>query len=356
MSQTAYAGLPGSGKSYGVVENVILPALKDGRRVWTNIPLNMELIENEFPSKVVLFDTSDLRDDPAWFQETFEQGATIVIDEAWRLWPAGLKANQMAEAHKSFLAEHRHMVGADGYSTEIVLVTQDLSQIAAYPRSLVETTYRAVKLNMIGQSKKFRIDVFQGAATGNNPPKKDRLRQLYSSYKPDIYKYYQSQTMSENEGHGSEDNTDKRVNILTSPWLRIGAPIGLVLALVFIFYAVGRVSDMYSGKSEKAAVVDGLAGGVISAPVVKKKHSHFYAGMNPYIAWNMGKYPYVDYKLGFSDKGHSVVLTPATLGKMGYRLIGYGQCFVQLIGYGDTLNVYCEAQKDENIPSPIIDL
>ncbi|QIB67454.1 hypothetical protein G3T16_20745 [Kineobactrum salinum] len=60
-----------------------------------------------------------------------------MIDEAWRLWPAGTRANAMLEQHKSFLAEHRHMVSEDGRSTEVVIVTQDLSQLASYPRSLV---------------------------------------------------------------------------------------------------------------------------------------------------------------------------------------------------------------------------
>ena len=37
MAINAYTGLMGSGKSYEVVENVILPALAAGRRVVTNV-------------------------------------------------------------------------------------------------------------------------------------------------------------------------------------------------------------------------------------------------------------------------------------------------------------------------------
>ncbi|EEQ1743507.1 zonular occludens toxin, partial [Escherichia coli] len=37
MSIFAYVGVPGSGKSYEVVSNVIVPAICEGRRVVTNI-------------------------------------------------------------------------------------------------------------------------------------------------------------------------------------------------------------------------------------------------------------------------------------------------------------------------------
>jgi len=41
MSVVAYTGLPGSGKSYGVVENVIIPCLQEGRPIVTNLPLKL---------------------------------------------------------------------------------------------------------------------------------------------------------------------------------------------------------------------------------------------------------------------------------------------------------------------------
>ena len=46
---TAYVGLPGSGKSYGVCEQVILPALAKGRPVFTNIPFDTNLCKNLSP-------------------------------------------------------------------------------------------------------------------------------------------------------------------------------------------------------------------------------------------------------------------------------------------------------------------
>jgi len=44
-----YCGRPGSGKSYGVVENVIVPAFKQGRDVVTNLPLVVDELRKAFP-------------------------------------------------------------------------------------------------------------------------------------------------------------------------------------------------------------------------------------------------------------------------------------------------------------------
>ena len=54
MSTLAYVGRPGSGKSYAVVENQIMPALKAGIKVVTNIPLIMDEIRKVLPGADVV--------------------------------------------------------------------------------------------------------------------------------------------------------------------------------------------------------------------------------------------------------------------------------------------------------------
>jgi zona occludens toxin len=369
MAQTAYTGLPGSGKSYGVVKHVILPALEKGRRVWTNVPLKLDLLEEKYPSLITLFDTKDLIDDQAWFQNIFAAGATIVIDEAWRLWPQGIKANNMIEGHKSFLAEHRHMVGSDGMSTEIVLVTQDLSQIAAYPRNLTEFTYRAEKLTSVGQSNRYRIDIFRGAVSGTNPPERLRTRQIFGKYEPEVYQYYKSQTMSEVDTHGSESQTDSRTNILNSNFFRMGLPALLVIGGLFVWYSMAQLSDMYGTEdqeeelaqveSEITAVPENVKPVVNIKEVleVKKHVEHFYSGKNAHIAWNNGVFPWIEFKIAFEDDETSLVMSPDQLGKLGYSFIAHDSCFGQLIGHGDTLNIFCQSPEvANNTNSEVFDL
>jgi len=210
---SAYVGLPGSGKSYGVVENVIIPALRKGRALWTNIPLVMDEIYNDFPkADVTSFTVDDIKSNEKWFSEVLPKGVVLVIDEVWDLWPCGLKVTNMVEGHKEILAKHRHMV-LNGNTTEIVLVTQNLNQICSFARELIDTTFMAKKMSSIGFSKAYRIDVYTGAVTGQRPPEHLLMRQIPGKYRKKVYKYYVSHTQSD-DGAGDETRSDSRASVL----------------------------------------------------------------------------------------------------------------------------------------------
>ena len=248
MAIVAYTGLPGDGKSYGIVENVILPALKKHRLVYTNIPINLELCLKEFGAAPVMFTTDDLKANPRWFQDVFAPGAILVFDEAWRLWPQGMKANSVTEEHKTFLAEHRHLVGENGFSTEVYFVTQDLSQLCMFPRSPVANTFRVKKLTAIGANKRFRVDVYDGPVSGPNPPKAKLLRQVHGGkYKAEIYRFYKSHTKSETGEAGDESRTDKRFNILGSGFIKVVIVFCIILGIFIIL--VPKKSPSFTGQS-----------------------------------------------------------------------------------------------------------
>lgn len=258
---TAYVGLPGSGKSYGVTEQLIIPALKEGRPVWTNIPMNQTECLKQFNCCPVEFHTDDIKENPRWWFDVFEAGALLVIDECWSLWPAGLKANNAREEDKEFLFKHRHLTGG-GFATEVVLVTQDLAQIASFARAVVETTYRAKKLSEVGADNRFKILVYTGAVTGNLPPEKSLLQTLGPfKYQKKIYSLYSSQTMG--DGQSSEKRTDSRVNILKSGNLKWYG-IGFCLGLYFIYYAIGQVAIGFNMVDEDP--VDNGVEGVLLIP------------------------------------------------------------------------------------------
>jgi zona occludens toxin len=216
MAIDAYTGLPRSGKSYSVVKNVILPSLQEGREVHTNIPLT-DLCTDKYPGLV-----HQLK--PEWFKDlelfaAIPAGAVVVLDELWRRWPAGLKANNVNFADKEFLAEHGHNVDDNGNTTRVVLVTQDLSQISAFARDLVAMTYRTTKLDAVGADNRFRVDIYTGCVTGQKPPKNQLLRSTFDKYDPTIYGYYRSSTKSKTGDVGNESRADKRANIWKSPFI-----------------------------------------------------------------------------------------------------------------------------------------
>jgi zona occludens toxin (predicted ATPase) len=234
MSILAYVGLPGSGKSYDVVANQILPALKQGRHVCTNIPLHADKIKEITPNGTLTdFPTVKVQSTPEAIFEYCTPGTVLVLDEVWRLFPAGLKANNVPEPFRKLLAEHRHMVDEHGNSTQIVLVTQDLAQIAAFARQLVEQTVNHTKLTSIGAAKSYRIDIYAGAVTGTSPPKSQRIREIFGRYENKITDLYQSHTMSQSAtGAVNEKGADSRGNILKRPLIWIGLAL---IPLTFMF-------------------------------------------------------------------------------------------------------------------------
>lgn len=240
MAIEAYVGLPGHGKSYGVVEHVIIPSIREGRHVVTNIPLQCDDLIADFGGPGAQI--TQLPED--WFErddmgEFIPSGSVAVLDELWRRWPAGLKANNALLADKSLLAEHRHRVDDKGRSMRIVLVTQDLSQVASWVRILVEQTYKMTKLTAIGSTKKFRVDIYLGAPTGQNIPKSRLIRQTFGQYRKEIYRYYSSATQSATGSVGDESKADKRGTIWRSPLIifSIFAPLTLGPLLVWWLYS-----------------------------------------------------------------------------------------------------------------------
>lgn len=234
MSIVAYVGRTGSGKSYGVVENVIIPALKAGRHIVTNIPLKVGYLTDDFSKgKITQFDPKAPLEDSEFFNPDNFAGCIVVIDEAWRYWSVGTKANKIPEMQKGFFTEHRHYVGEDGRTTEIVLVTQSLDQIANFVRELIEDTYRATKLSALGMSKSYKIDVFTGCQKGLSGGTPNRT--LQGTYKPEIFKYYKSHTKNKTDfAAGMEEKSDNRNNIFKSKFFLIVIPAAILIIIFAI--------------------------------------------------------------------------------------------------------------------------
>lgn len=271
MPIVGYSGLPGHGKSYGVVEHVLLPAFRERRTVVTNLPLKRDVLEAEFGAiDLRPFDVEAISKSPELIREVAVPGAVIVVDEAWRLFPQGMMGNKVPEPFKAFLAEHRHMVDGAGNSQQIVLVTQDLQQLASFARGLVEETFRVRKLSALGMSKSYMVDVYRGGVTGANPPERVRVRQIPGKYKPSVYRFYQSHTKREGEGSGANEAAmDRRGVLWRSPMFWLGGPVLVVLFGFGVWKVWGflhRSPVKASKSSSPAGVVGSVARGVAAAP------------------------------------------------------------------------------------------
>lgn len=352
MSITAYVGLPGHGKSYGVVENVIVPACKSMRTVFTNIPCNTELFLDRFGIAPVQLDIEDIRDNENWWSEVFEPGSILVLDECWRLWPSGLNANKLRETDKSFFAEHRHIVGDSGYSTEIVLVTQDLSQIAAFMRNLIETTFRVTKLSKMGTSKFYRVDVYSGPVTGPVPPVSRREREIPGKFTKETYAFYKSHTKSK-VGAGNESRSDGRFNILKGFQFKLIAG-GLFFCLFVLWLTAGSLFNFNPHKPVPGKASDLPSPHPVAQNPVrensyeqKKDHSDDFISQadRVFIAYNSGRFPQVHYLFrviygdGYAD------LTLSDLQLLGYQVQPVAQCLVKISRNNDFYMAVCEPAR-----------
>ncbi|WP_373605961.1 zonular occludens toxin domain-containing protein [Pseudomonas aeruginosa] len=109
MAIDAYVGKPGHGKSYGVVEHVIIPSLKQDRHVVTNIPARSRYVADGISAGPL----SNCRK-TGLSVKTWPTLRRLVRSWCWtncgRRWPKGQKTNDAPMADKKLLAEHRHRV------------------------------------------------------------------------------------------------------------------------------------------------------------------------------------------------------------------------------------------------------
>lgn len=248
MAIDANTGLPGSGKTLSAVAYRLIPAMEAGRVIVTNIPLKLDVISKRYPkAKIHSIDLGQYKpqlndDERRSLRDDIPPGALVALDELWQLWPAGLKTHTIPEDHKAFLAEHRHRVGEDGRSTDILLITQDLGQVAAFVRQLVDKTAITTKLDALGMKSRARVDMYQGAVTGHLGPKTRHIRSFTIRYNKKHFDLYQSHTQSQTGEAGDETRDDKRMTIWRSP-------LFIALALCFVFvvpWAVGTTKTAIS--------------------------------------------------------------------------------------------------------------
>lgn len=241
MAINAYTGLMGSGKTYEVVASVILPAIKAGRDVVTNIHgLNQDAIHQYLknPDKGCTFGTirivkNEQIEKPEFFPEFHDEkfivteetivkpGNVVAIDEAWRPWGTTSKC---VNAHMAFFREHRHCVNDKGISCDLALMTQDITDIHKLLKNVIEVSFLFTKLKTLGMSKRYRVEVYEGAKLYATK----RTSRTVNKYNPKIFPLYKS--YSSDSGAGVEKAIDPRQNMLKQGAFFV--PIIIAIALI----------------------------------------------------------------------------------------------------------------------------
>jgi zona occludens toxin len=185
-----YIGGKGSGKSYSCVLNVILPALRQGIPIVTNIPLNADLVRKDFihADFIVIEDMTqnDIINTPA--------GTLLIIDEIQLIFGAGITYSKIDDDVLEFFSKSRHKVDK-GRSINIVVISQTLEGIAKPVRCLIDTLYSCRKLSVVGASNFYQLKQFEMVG-GLIVDKSKPLTTAKGKYSPDVYKYYLSNSQN----------------------------------------------------------------------------------------------------------------------------------------------------------------
>lgn len=246
MAINAFGGGPGTGKTYGVMEHVILPAVSKGRFILTNIEglkhdeIYQYVHDNAPKGKIVcighirscnrkapeeddFFPGEEALDVPQSVPSPDLQkvngGDLVVIDEASRYWQLGEKVKRK---HYYFFREHRHFSNEVGDTCDLVVIDPDLTELAKALRGKIEMSSVTRKLKEVGLER-YVVDVFS----------KCRLRKAIQNlgpyeFKPEIYGLYKSYSHDK----AKEQQVDKRQNVLGGVFFRVVIPLAFVLIFV----------------------------------------------------------------------------------------------------------------------------
>ncbi|WP_129944581.1 zonular occludens toxin family protein [Escherichia coli] len=204
MSIFAYVGVPGSGKSYEVVSNVIVPAICEGRRVVTNVyGINHDEIikyaekkkmlkDGITPGEIIFVENERIIAPDFWpVHENQERalckpGDLIVVDECHRFFE---NDKSLSKDAKIFAAEHRHYADPEtGRTCDFILVNQSVTNLPRFFRDRIEKTFRMRKLKQLGLSRSYCVDVYDGAKI----TKSTFLSNYVCKYSKDVFRLYSS--------------------------------------------------------------------------------------------------------------------------------------------------------------------
>jgi len=202
MGINLVSGLPGTGKSLTGLKQFILPALKKGRKVYTNIEgldllrvsLYLDMEFNDVEKLLVYNDKFTTK----MLLTHVDPNSLIVIDEAQVYWNNRDYASEENKSLLPFLQKHRH------YGLDIVFLTQNIDQLDVGIRRLCQVHYRLVRLSNVGLSKVIKVNVYPDAMGSE---KFKPMSVLAWTIDKDIFPLYSSYAGSEvSESKGSLGN------------------------------------------------------------------------------------------------------------------------------------------------------
>nr|VVV04113.1 Zona occludens toxin [Aliivibrio wodanis]VVV04123.1 Zona occludens toxin [Aliivibrio wodanis]VVV04133.1 Zona occludens toxin [Aliivibrio wodanis] len=227
-------GRPGGGKSYEAVAYHILPALEKGRKVITNLPLQLDMFVQIFGAEVLelikvvdgqLNDFGSMDRPFSKYEDYINdwrnkdgQGPLYVIDECHMVLPNRKLDSKILE----FYSLHRH------YGIDIDLISQNVRKIHKDIRDMIEIQYICQKNTALGSQNSYTKKVKQGVSG-------EVVNTSIRKYKPDYFKFYKSHTASNS---AVIEDLAGDITPLWKRWPVIGAAIMFSIAFCLVLFII----------------------------------------------------------------------------------------------------------------------
>lgn len=376
---TGLEGIPGSGKSYEASVFHVLQALKNGRKVITNLPLDVdqycaidpsfrELIEiRSKPAPIrgtwdanraeafMLFDDGhteqpDIRVSlfghvwdyyTTWKHPESGLGPLFVIDECHVAMPRIRTDKEVIEWYKL----HRH------FGCDVLLMTQSFRDIDSSIASLLAVLIRVRKADILGKPTSY-IRKVHGGFRGGLISTEER------KYKPELFKLYRSHTQSNSSAEGNL--TDVKPLVVKWKLLTRAFAFITLIAFVWAFWPkppkkpVQKTSDMQWMKDLKES-----KGGLLRAPASPSSSASVpvdaksqqddsnpepYGGKGLHLTGRISMHGHDLWTFAVSNNGQRIAsLDSRDLIKAGYIWEPLTDCAGRLRWGGKTISVTCDA-------------
>lgn len=369
-------GPPGGGKSFEAVVFHVLPALRLGRKVITNLPLNVDeiskispcyrdlivlkhdMVEVEQPKrswnpfhrawdnhkiKTRYYPFGCLKDyGDTWRHSKTGAGPLYVIDECHKPLPAKGTPVEVEE----WFAEHRHEFA------DVLLISQSAGKVSKAITDSIQVVYRVRKATALGTNDSYIRKVQDGL-------RGEVVNEGIRKYKPEFFSLYKSHTRS--DGAGAELAAADIVPFWKR-WPVIGAGVCFVGALALLIFGKASVNPMKSAQAAPVQQVQGLPEGFqpvqptqfygasapVQAPAVsavpapataaqagKAKQAHPFDGLSIHIVSYLESGTKWRYSFSADQNGQpTFMLTQDHLEKSGYTVEKLSECSAKII-YGD---------------------
>lgn len=156
MALLIQTGVAGTGKTLFGIQKYIIPELKTGGVVYTNIDgLVAKRISILFDIDIFQIEKNlRILKDPEYFYKELEKNSMCVIDEAQNVFNNREWQSEKNSECIKYLMEHRH------YGHKLVFITPHIDSLDAGIRRVAEFTYKHKSFSALGNAKTVKCAIF----------------------------------------------------------------------------------------------------------------------------------------------------------------------------------------------------